>query len=135
MIRTKVTPSNSKLLLAILRLASLSLTIGAFTSFVHTAHCKGPELYLFFFFQAEDGIRYLTVTGVQTCALSDLTPISCSRWSAFAAAAAIATPSVISSVRRFGSTLKLPSARATISSSEWSSMFRGETFRDRKSVV
>src|SRR2546430_17148933 len=24
---------------------------------------------LFFFFQAEDGIRYLTVTGVQTCAL------------------------------------------------------------------
>src|SRR2546427_2139029 len=26
-------------------------------------------LYLFFFFQAEDGIRDLTVTGVQTCAL------------------------------------------------------------------
>src|SRR2546430_8711618 len=25
--------------------------------------------HLFFFFQAEDGIRYLTVTGVQTCAL------------------------------------------------------------------
>src|SRR2546430_6716868 len=25
--------------------------------------------YVFFFFQAEDGIRYLTVTGVQTCAL------------------------------------------------------------------
>src|SRR5256886_6729032 len=25
--------------------------------------------YLFFFFQAEDGIRDLTVTGVQTCAL------------------------------------------------------------------
>src|SRR3989475_6676336 len=31
------------------------------------------ERYLFFFFQAEDGIRDLTVTGVQTCAL----PISC----------------------------------------------------------
>src|SRR2546427_9289767 len=29
----------------------------------------------FFFFQAEDGIRYLTVTGVQTCAL----PISSGR--------------------------------------------------------
>src|SRR2546427_2023351 len=31
-------------------------------------------LFLFFFFQAEDGIRDLTVTGVQTCALpiSDL---------------------------------------------------------------
>src|SRR5205085_3456175 len=27
-----------------------------------SSHC-------FFFFQAEDGIRYLTVTGVQTCAL------------------------------------------------------------------
>src|SRR2546430_6788730 len=27
------------------------------------------EFLLFFFFQAEDGIRYLTVTGVQTCAL------------------------------------------------------------------
>src|SRR2546430_719015 len=26
-------------------------------------------LLTFFFFQAEDGIRYLTVTGVQTCAL------------------------------------------------------------------
>src|SRR5205085_6493485 len=31
--------------------------------------------FFFFFFQAEDGIRDLTVTGVQTCAL----PISC-RW-------------------------------------------------------
>src|SRR6266496_6200008 len=27
------------------------------------------RLYLFFFFQAEDGIRALYVTGVQTCAL------------------------------------------------------------------
>src|SRR2546427_12313384 len=27
------------------------------------------RLYFFFFFQAEDGIRDLTVTGVQTCAL------------------------------------------------------------------
>src|SRR5207248_7313501 len=26
-------------------------------------------LYYFFFFRAEDGIRYRTVTGVQTCAL------------------------------------------------------------------
>src|SRR2546430_15328513 len=31
------------------------------------------SLFYFFFFQAEDGIRDLTVTGVQTCAL----PISC----------------------------------------------------------
>src|SRR2546430_3939384 len=27
------------------------------------------KIFLFFFFQAEDGIRDLTVTGVQTCAL------------------------------------------------------------------
>src|SRR2546430_1669221 len=35
------------------------------------------ELCLFFFFQAEDGIRDLTVTGVQTCALPilELVPI------------------------------------------------------------
>src|SRR5256886_12911355 len=30
---------------------------------------SAPSACLFFFFQAEDGIRYLTVTGVQTCAL------------------------------------------------------------------
>src|SRR2546430_12888134 len=29
----------------------------------------GLGVHLFFFFQAEDGIRDLTVTGVQTCAL------------------------------------------------------------------
>src|SRR2546430_5208627 len=39
---------------------------------------------LFFFFQAEDGIRDLTVTGVQTCALPisavyDDLPLRCSR--------------------------------------------------------
>src|SRR2546430_8949286 len=28
-----------------------------------------PHMFTFFFFQAEDGIRDLTVTGVQTCAL------------------------------------------------------------------
>src|SRR2546430_4455157 len=32
-------------------------------------------LYVFFFFQAEDGIRDLTVTGVQTCALPILKKI------------------------------------------------------------
>src|SRR2546430_1705541 len=35
----------------------------------------GSVLVLMLFFQAEDGIRYLTVTGVQTCAL----PICCFR--------------------------------------------------------
>src|SRR2546427_12130578 len=31
--------------------------------------CSDPTFVRFFFFQAEDGIRDLTVTGVQTCAL------------------------------------------------------------------
>src|SRR5207248_4189195 len=30
---------------------------------------KGGVVFIFFFFQAEDGIRDRTVTGVQTCAL------------------------------------------------------------------
>src|SRR5256886_6056259 len=34
---------------------------------------------LFFFFQAEDGIRDLTVTGVQTCALPILMVLACAR--------------------------------------------------------
>src|SRR2546430_5320894 len=42
---------------------------------------SGGAMKCFFFFQAEDGIRDLTVTGVQTCAL----PIS-------AAGAAVAAP-------------------------------------------
>src|SRR2546430_12171881 len=33
------------------------------------AHVNGSESNNFFLFQAEAGIRYLTVTGVQTCAL------------------------------------------------------------------
>src|SRR2546430_6496600 len=41
--------------------------------------CAAVSLYIFFFFQAEDGIRDLTVTGVQTCAL----PISRSNTSSF----------------------------------------------------
>src|SRR5205085_8499780 len=34
-----------------------------------TTRGLGGALWSFFFFQAEDGIRDLTVTGVQTCAL------------------------------------------------------------------
>src|SRR2546430_8294021 len=36
---------------------------------VYRVHRSTKEPELFFFFQAEDGIRDLTVTGVQTCAL------------------------------------------------------------------
>src|SRR2546427_8767643 len=44
------------------------------------------QAVVFFFFQAEDGIRDLTVTGVQTCAL----PISCPRL--FSGPAAMTNP-------------------------------------------
>src|SRR6478672_3081083 len=51
--------------------------------------CNSINLCFFFFFQAEDGIRDLIVTGVQTCAL----PISGLRYSTLARIVA-ATPSV-----------------------------------------
>src|SRR2546430_11378975 len=35
----------------------------------NTPHRVDTRIIVFFFFQAEDGIRDLTVTGVQTCAL------------------------------------------------------------------
>src|SRR5256886_12619056 len=41
------------------------LCILCFLLFVFVYYC----MFFFFFFQAEDGIRDLTVTGVQTCAL------------------------------------------------------------------
>src|SRR2546430_5761372 len=67
------------------------------------------EILFFFFFQAEDGIRDLTVTGVQTCAL----PISCRRTSTDAAGVAagggdallagvLPTPAASVLVRRHG---------------------------------
>src|SRR2546430_8825173 len=59
-----------------LRLASLrrglasDSTVDIFTFYVHHRHVYGEQWIKFiFFFQAEDGIRDLTVTGVQTCAL------------------------------------------------------------------
>src|SRR5947209_16957558 len=36
---------------------------------VHFSHCASLHAFMFFFFQAEDGIRDIGVTGVQTCAL------------------------------------------------------------------
>src|SRR2546430_5647865 len=36
---------------------------------LHVSCTSYPDMVIFFFFQAEDGIRDLTVTGVQTCAL------------------------------------------------------------------
>src|SRR2546427_1599341 len=47
-------------------------------------------IFFFFFFQAEDGIRDLTVTGVQTCALpiSQRRPGDPSTWSPFSSSPA-----------------------------------------------
>src|SRR6266853_3809830 len=50
-------------------------------------------LFFFFFFQAEDGIRYLTVTGVQTCAL----PI----WPHMTVAENVAFPFTVAKHRRY----------------------------------
>src|SRR2546429_5451294 len=51
------------------------------------------RILLFFFFQAEDGIRDVAVTGVQTCAL----PISSGKASRSRASFSIVTPSPVSS--------------------------------------
>src|SRR2546427_8155980 len=61
--------------------------------------------FFFFFFQAEDGIRDLTVTGVQTCAL----PISAS-WPS-PTSATIANPSCSSRALRPWRTIRWSSAR------------------------
>src|SRR5688572_16676540 len=49
-------------------LETMSTTIAAAYMNIPVAHTMGGEISGFFF-QAEDGIRDLTVTGVQTCAL------------------------------------------------------------------
>src|SRR5450432_3670496 len=48
--------------------SSLTLTVCATVGFVFFSRCKEHLTHLFFF-QAEDGIRDLIVTEVQTCAL------------------------------------------------------------------
>src|SRR2546430_12575722 len=52
-----------------------------------------------FFFQAEDGIRYLTVTGVQTCALPIYTGDICQDVAGFCAAIAKTEPNISSLYR------------------------------------
>src|SRR2546430_4492334 len=44
-------------------------TVAVFCDPMQAAKARGQSDRAFFFFQAEDGIRDLTVTGVQTCAL------------------------------------------------------------------
>src|SRR2546429_6795411 len=40
-----------------------------------------PSSVIHFFFQAEDGIRDVAVTGVQTCALPIFEDVTCQSWS------------------------------------------------------
>src|SRR2546430_13736701 len=77
------------------------------------ARLHGMILTRFFFFQAEDGIRDLTVTGVQTCALPisappegldsiqppDLAPTGSNTWSVGAGSSAGLAPNVWYSVQ------------------------------------
>src|SRR2546430_7015469 len=69
--------------------------------------------FFFFFFQAEDGIRDLTVTGVQTCAL----PICpCSRSSTGAACRTCeSTPRITASTRVDRKSTRLNSSHSQIS--------------------
>src|SRR2546430_10831176 len=57
----------------------MELSEGVWTLVACYCEVKSSDVSVVFFFQAEDGIRDLTVTGVQTCAL----PISCSESVAF----------------------------------------------------
>src|SRR5437764_3831352 len=50
-------------------LASCFRVCSSYNLFVRLFVCLLYMLFLFFFFQAEDGIRDTSVTGVQTCAL------------------------------------------------------------------
>src|SRR3712207_6870453 len=45
------------------------MTVGDVFSLLHQSRLLSTGVLLFFFFQAEDGIRDIGVTGVQTCAL------------------------------------------------------------------
>src|SRR5437763_1059469 len=70
--------------------------VGEFLDCLHARH-------LVFFFQAEDGIRDTSVTGVQTCALPIWSP--CPSWRAFPRFAAtrgwVMTPRIARCVRPF----------------------------------
>src|SRR2546430_7305274 len=86
------------------------------------------DIHFFFFFQAEDGIRDLTVTGVQTCALpiSRASPLRCSP-------GRCASPW---SPRRWSAgTARHPPARGTLPAVALPSPPTPSPRRDRKSVV
>src|SRR2546430_3496919 len=88
------------------------------------------SLTVFFFFEAEDGIRDLTVTGVQTCAL----PISAPgvRWRAVATWRGEARMNRRDMMRVLGGALALP-LLAALPAERLDAL--GRAAQDRKSVV
>src|SRR2546430_4325065 len=78
---------------------------------------RGLYVTCFFFFQAEDGIRDLTVTGVQTCAL----PISAQVAAGFSNCTAISGACAAWSAVRTGPTaaLRFPSCRRIAVVAAW----------------
>src|SRR2546430_4713490 len=84
---------------------------------------------LFFFFQAEDGIRDLTVTGVQTCALPiSIVPII-ELWKAMKSRNFLRFAALVT-----GFTV-LPCAILGLQTDQAPSQSRARARRDRKSVV
>src|SRR5207245_5195541 len=74
-----------------------------------------PDVFVFFFFQEEDGIRYATVTGVQTCALPilDFHPRLTDGWKSTATSMAM-TSSNTSERIRTGCSIKVGRTVRTI---------------------
>src|SRR2546429_7104645 len=68
----------------------------------------------FFFFQAEDGIRDVAVTGVQTCALPIYREAStvCTRW--FATVTSIAATPVMSMTTTFARLVRIPRSSCSV---------------------
>src|SRR5256886_5413851 len=92
----------------------------------HASEWSSP----FFFFQAEDGIRDLTVTGVQTCAL----PISAMKYFVLGAIASGALLYGMSLIYGLTGTLDLAEIAARLRAPNTAGVILGLTL-DRKSVV
>src|SRR3712207_7191408 len=85
----------------------------------------------FFFFQAEDGIRDIGVTGVQTCAL----PISALRWKTTVRSSGVSIAPSASVGFSSSPLLMLPSSTDEPLGSAISMLRLSEKSTDRKSVV
>src|SRR5256886_11548559 len=86
--------------------------------------------YFIFFFQAEDGIRDLTVTGVQTCALPISSTPCRDNWTE-----ARATPEAVEGSAMLSSPAEAVTGIAISSSSTERPECESSAERDRKSVV